>query len=84
MQKLNETLFVKISVLLVFLLYSNFTESQNQQIDLTISNDKFVFIDRYYTSGLHLSYRKELKQNFLFTKQEDNKLQLNITVGNET
>lgn len=83
-QKLNETLFVKNSIFLVFLLYSNFIESQNQQIDLTISNDKFVFIDRYYTSGLHLSYRKGLKQNFIFTKQEDNKLQLNITVGNET
>lgn len=83
-QKLNETLFVKISIFLVFLLYFSFIESQNQQIDLTISNDKFVFIDRYYTSGLHLSYRKGLKQNFIFTKQEDNKLQLNITVGNET
>lgn len=58
-------------------------QSQNQQIDLKISNDKFVFQDKYYTSGLHISYRKALQNSFIFQKQENQNLQLNITVGNE-
>lgn len=59
-------------------------QSQNQQIDLEISNDKFVFQDKYYTSGLHILYRKALQNSFIFQKQENQNLQLNITVGNET
>lgn len=58
--------------------------SQNQQLEFAISNDKFVFLDRYYTSGLHITYRKTLKQSLLFLKKADNKLQLNVTIGNET
>lgn len=63
---------------------SGFVWSQNQELELTISNDKFALIDRYYTSGLHLTFRKGLSENFLFSKTQNNKLQLNITVGNET
>ncbi|WP_413974230.1 lipid A-modifier LpxR family protein [Hyunsoonleella sp. 2307UL5-6] len=59
-------------------------ESQNQQLDIKISNDKFVFQDKYYTSGLHISYRKYLKNKFLFKQQKSQRLQLNILVGNET
>ncbi|GAA4893251.1 hypothetical protein GCM10023311_17180 [Flaviramulus aquimarinus] len=66
------------------ILFSNFLISQNQQLELTVSNDKFVFTDRYYTSGLHLTYRKGLNSDLLFFKKEDNKLQVNVMVGNET
>jgi len=81
--KLNKFLKLK-HVFVFFLLFSAILISQNQQLELTISNDKFVFLDRYYTSGLHFVYRKKLDKNFLFLKEENNNLQLNITVGNET
>lgn len=59
-------------------------ESQNKQFDFKISNDKFVFKDKYYTSGLHLTYRKALANNFLLNKKDHQNLQLNVTIGNET
>ena len=71
-----------ISVL-IFLTF-NMVFAQNEQLELTISNDKIVFIDKYYTSGIQITYRKSLEQNFLFIKNEDNKLQLNLVLGNET
>lgn len=83
-RKLFKNFFVKDVSFFIILLYSGFAISQNQQLDLTISNDKFVFQDRYYTSGLHLSYRRDLKQSLLFLKQENSRLQFNFTVGNET
>ena len=58
--------------------------SQNQQLEMKISNDKFVFDDKYYTSGIHITYRKDLENNFVFSKEDENRLQLNITAGNET
>ncbi len=58
--------------------------SQQQQIELQISNDKFVLLDRYYTSGLHVTYRKTLNKGFLFQAQEEDRFQLNISIGNET
>ncbi len=81
--KLYDYLLVK-GVILFLVLFSNVAASQNQQLELIISNDKFVFIDRYYTSGLHFTYRRALEENLMFFKKEENKLQLNITVGNET
>lgn len=74
----------RIIVFAVCVLGFQSLESQNQQIDLKINNDKFVLQDRYYTSGLHFSYRKILENNFLFKQQEHQKLQFNITLGNET
>lgn len=71
-------------IIVLFILFSNFSISQNRQLELAISNDKLVLLDRYYTSGLHFTYRKNLNGNLLFLKKENNKLQLNITVGNET
>ena len=81
--KLRKFVLVKNGIVF-FVLFSNFLISQNQQLELTISNDKFVFLDRYYTSGLHLTYRKGLDKNLFFLKKENNKLQLNVTVANET
>ena len=69
--------------ILVFLPF-NILIAQNEQIELAISNDKIVFVDKYYTSGLHLTYRKALEEEFLFSKKEDNKLQINVVLGNET
>lgn len=75
----------KLSILFLVLLYSNHLYSQNinEQLEVKIDNDKFVLIDRYYTSGIFVTYKKDLKKNFLFTKNSDNKIQLNFTLGNE-
>jgi len=51
---------------------------------LRVDNDKLSSIDRYYTSGLFITYRKNLENNFIFNKTENNALQLNVTLGNET
>ncbi|RZN82391.1 MAG: DUF2219 family protein [Winogradskyella sp.] len=70
-----------IKLLIVF---NAFAQNNNEQLELKIENDKLVLVDRYYTSGLFLTYRKDLKNNFILKKAESNKLQLNITLGNET
>ncbi|GGI56843.1 hypothetical protein GCM10011444_11520 [Winogradskyella haliclonae] len=59
-------------------------QSNNEHLELKIDNDKLVLVDKYYTSGLFLTYRKDLEDSFVFKKENDNKLQLNITLGNET
>lgn len=81
--QLNKFPFTKPIIVFV-ILFANVLVSQNNQLELTISNDKFVLTDRYYTSGLHFTYRKNLQTSLLFTKKDDNKLQLNIALGNET
>lgn len=58
--------------------------SQNALVELAISNDKLVFQDRYYTSGLHITYRASIQDAFFVKKQEAEHLQLNVTLGNET
>lgn len=72
------------AVLVILVFSTNFIASQNQQLELKISNDKLVLLDRYYTSGIHLTYREQLHHDFLFFKHLKNKLQINITLGNET
>ncbi|WP_299889567.1 lipid A-modifier LpxR family protein [uncultured Lacinutrix sp.] len=59
-------------------------QNNNEQIELRIENDKLVLVDKYYTSGLFLSYKKSLDNNFVFKKNNKNALQLNIVLGNET
>lgn len=72
-------------VMLAILMFStNFIASQNQQFELKISNDKIVLLDRYYTSGIHVTYKEQLDHDFLFFKHHKNNLQLNVTLGNET
>ncbi len=77
--------FLKNSVVFILFLWSiSSVDAQNQQLELKISNDKFVFQDKYYTSGLHISYRKNLEHDFLLKKRENQELQLNVLLGNET
>ncbi|GGD13747.1 lipid A-modifier LpxR family protein [Hyunsoonleella pacifica] len=72
------------SFLVLGLLGCNVIVSQDQQIEIRISNDKFVFQDKYYTNGLHITYRKNVNSNILFKKTKNEKLQTNISIGNET
>ncbi|WP_290701757.1 lipid A-modifier LpxR family protein [Lacinutrix sp.] len=64
--------------------FSAFSQNNNEQLELVIENDKLVLVDKYYTSGLFLTYKKDLQNNFIFKKQQDKKLQLNIVLGNQT
>ncbi len=61
-----------------------FLVAQNKQLEIKISNDKFVLQDKYYTNGIHLTYRQNLLNDFLLKKKQNEKLQLNISFGNET
>ncbi|OEJ99220.1 hypothetical protein A8C32_08605 [Flavivirga aquatica] len=61
-----------------------FSQKNNQEIEVKIENDKLVMVDKYYTSGLFLTYRKILRNNFIFKKEGNNVLQLNVALGNET
>lgn len=61
----------------------SYAQDINQQLEFKLSNDKFADDDRYFTNGLYITYRKALPQNFILPKTEENKLQLNIGVGNE-
>lgn len=58
-------------------------QNANEQIELIIENDKLVLTDKYYTSGLFLTYKKDLQSDFILKKREDNVLQVNVTLGNE-
>ena len=74
----------KVLIVLIAMLCFNFLESQNQQLELKISNDKIVFLDRYYTNGIHLTYRRKIEKALVFSKRDNNELLLNVTLGNET
>ncbi len=55
----------------------------NQQLEVKLSNDKFADDDKYFTNGLYITYQKVLSQDFILPKTDENKLQLNIEIGNE-
>lgn len=59
-------------------------KAQNSLLELQLSNDKLVLQDKYYTNGIHLTYRKNLSEDFIFKKLNNQRLQLNITLGQET
>ncbi len=71
--------------LLLLLFFGYFTSAQKieEQIELKIENDKFLFIDRYYTGGHFLTYKKSLNNNFIFNKKDDNNVLLSFKIGNE-
>ncbi len=71
------TLFVLFSMQL----YSQDTSQKNisQQLELRHDNDFFMLTDRYYSSGLFLTYRKRLSKGISKTGQE----QLDFTIGQE-
>lgn len=77
-----KTQFLFLINLLVII--NAFSQNNNEQIELRIENDKLVLVDKYYTSGLFLTYRKDLSESFIFKKTEIDKLQFNVTLGNET
>jgi hypothetical protein len=72
--------------LVVALFCSNVIWSQetNQQIEIKVENDKLFLLDRYYTNGLFISYKRHLRHSFLFEKNAENELQLKFTIGNQT
>lgn len=77
--------FIFQIILILVVVSTNTVRAQDvdQQFELKLSNDKFADDDKYFTNGLYLSYRKTLLQDFILPKRPENKLQLNIGVGNE-
>lgn len=55
------------------------SKSYGQQIEFRHDNDFFLFTDRYYSSGLFLTYRRKLKTDSTNT----NGHQLDFTIGQE-
>jgi len=73
-----------LSFLTLITIYFSQAQEVNEAIEIIVENDKMVLLDRYYTSGLFLGYKRSLESNFLFKKDSSNTLQLNIKLGNET
>ncbi len=68
--------------MIVIITASLHSQEYNQQLELSVSNDKFVDRDQYYTSGVYITYKKVKKNNF-FSKNTKDKLQYALTLGNE-
>ncbi len=68
-----------VIVIITNLIYG---QEYNQQLELSVSNDKFVNRDQYYTSGVYITYKKVIENNF-FSKNKADKLQYALTLGNE-
>ncbi len=66
-------------------MYAYYANAQkiDQQIEFKIENDKFIFVDKYYTGGHFITYKKSISTNFVFKKNENNKLLLIYKAGNE-
>ncbi len=77
---MSKTLY---ACLFLFILHVPFFVAQNQQIDFNIANDKFFLTDRYFTSGVYVSYKRKISGPSVFKKQANHVLQLNVTLGNE-
>ena len=77
--------FLGYGVMLCLFLISSSLPAQNskQQLEFLLSNDKFADQDKYFTSGLYLSYQKAMKKGFMLSKTAENQLQLNLSIGNE-
>ncbi|MDJ0645340.1 MAG: DUF2219 family protein [Flavobacteriaceae bacterium] len=60
-----------------------YAQSYNEQFEFRIDNDQFIAQDRYYTSGLFITYKRIPKANFLFSKKKDRKIQYEINVGQQ-
>ena len=61
-----------------------FSQQIDQQIEFKVANDKFVLVDKYYTSGIFFTYKKKLKTSFIFKKDSTSVLQHSFTLGNQT
>ncbi len=59
-------------------------ESYKQQVSLQHDNDFLFAIDRYYSAGTFIGYSRLLEGDFLFKREKDAPIQLNIRLGQET
>lgn len=74
--------FIVTSLVVVLGLYGQNQSNPNSyqhQVELRHDNDFFLLTDRYYSSGLFLTYRKLLSKGFFKTGRE----QLDFTIGQE-
>ncbi len=62
---------------------TSFSQESRNQIEFILENDKFSSVDKYYTNGLFLSYKRIIENDFIFKNKEDNRLQLSFVFGNE-
>ncbi len=60
------------------------SQDLNNRLSLTIENDKWALLDQYYTNGLFISYAFSLETNFLFFKTENQKLQIEFVLLQQT
>lgn len=73
-----------ISKFIILLFCFQYLKAQNSLLEVKLSNDKFVFQDKYYTNGIHITYRKNLDEDFVFKTKDNQRLQLNLQLGQET
>ena len=64
--------------------HSGSIDGQLQAITIQHDNDFLLLIDRYYTAGSFITYSKQLQEDFIFKATNDNPVQLDITLGQET
>lgn len=75
---------LKLAVFILFCSSMLFAQQIDKQLEISLANDKLFFLDRYYTNGLFVTYKQDLENSFILNKTSENKLQLNLTIGNET
>lgn len=59
-------------------------EPYKQQVSLQHDNDFVFAIDRYYTAGTFIGYSRLLEGDFIFKREEDASIQLDVRLGQET
>ncbi|WP_299214899.1 lipid A deacylase LpxR family protein [uncultured Dokdonia sp.] len=75
------------ALLYVFLFFSVTLFSQEaykQQVSLQHDNDFVFAIDRYYTTGTFIGYSRLLEGDFIFKREKDAPIQLDLRLGQET
>ncbi len=73
---------ITLSLLFFSCHYFLYTQENNNQIELRFDNDEFLLSDRYYTSGVFLSYKKSINKS-KFSNKKTAKLQYELSIGNE-
>ena len=63
---------------------ANGKNNRLQAISVQHDNDFLLGIDRYYTAGTFIEYRKQLAGDFIFKRTPDSPLQLDLTLGQDT
>jgi len=83
MTSFKDCTFPKILLLLFFLASVGHAQDIDEQLQVQLSNDKLADDDKYFTNGLYFDYRRNLTKDFIITKTSENKIQLNVGLGNE-